>query len=146
MIRYSYFEPADLFPVLRVVNTLFQYNYHPSIFLACYENWKEGFIVAKFSSKLVGFIMGKKLDRQARILLLGVLPQYQGRGIGTTLLSHFEKEVANLNISRIFLEVRISNVKAIRFYQLHGFTKSGYISAFYKDGCDALVMTKDLNS
>jgi ribosomal protein S18 acetylase RimI-like enzyme len=64
-------------------------------------------------------------------LAMGVLPAYQGRGIGTQLLTTLIQHVNNLNQHRddqpqstipgISLSVREDNVPAIRLYQRNGF-------------------------
>ena len=146
IIQYEYFESADLMPILKLVSATFEYSYHPGIFLASREEWKEGFILARMGTKIVGFIMGKLLENQVRILLLTVTPEFRERGVGSRLLVHFERETAKRGISRIFLEVRISNSKAISFYKLHGFVESGYIPKFYGNGEGGVVMTKYLRT
>lgn len=146
IIQYEYFESADLIPILKLVSTSFEYNYHPGIFLASHEEWKEGFILARIGTKIVGFVMGKLLENQVRILLLAVTPEFRERGVGSRLLANFEREVAKRSISRIFLEVRISNSQAVRFYKLHGFVESGYIPKFYGNGEGGVVMTKFLRT
>jgi len=146
LIRYEYFTAADLVPIMKLVSATFEFNYHPGIFVASHEEWKEGFILAKLGTKIVGFVMGKRLGDKVRILLLAVKPGLRGQGLGARLLELFENETAKLGIARLFLEVRLSNTTAFRFYKLHGFVETGSIPRFYSNGEGAVVMTKYLRT
>ena len=146
IIQYEYFRSADLISILKLVSTTFEHSYHPGIFLASHDEWEEGFILARCGTKIVGFVMGKLLESQVRILLLAVTPGFRERGVGSRLLAHFEREVAKRGIPRIFLEVRVSNTQAIRFYRLHVFVETGHIPKFYSDGEGGVVMTKYLKT
>ena len=55
------------------------------------------------------------------ILGMGVLAEYRGRGIGTTLLSACLGKAAAKGISRVVLEVRADNSNAIHLYEKAGF-------------------------
>jgi len=131
---------------MKLVARTFKHPYHPAIFMGSHQEWREGFILARLGTKLLGFIMGKRVGKQVRMLLFAVYPQYRDQGIGSHLLACFEREVARLEVSRIFLEVRISNSVGIRFYKHHGFVETGYIPSFYSNGEGAVVMAKDLNT
>ena len=146
MIRYEYFRSTELFTILRMVSENFEYHYHPGIFLASHQEWPEGFITARYGSRIVGFVMGKVLDMKVRILLFAVQPEFRKRGVGAGLLRQFEQEVAALDVVKIILEVRASNARAIKFYRFHGFVESGFVPGFYSSGEGAVAMTRYLRS
>ena len=68
---------------------------------------------------------------------LVVRPEFRGRGIGRSLLSHIEREARAQDYCGLTLEVRGDNVAAQRLYASCGFVGSGqieppYLSAFWK--------------
>lgn len=79
-----------------------------------------------------------------RIYSIATIPN---RGIGKILLTRAEEFVITiLNKKIIKLEVREDNKKAINFYIKHGYKSYGIKHNYYSDGCQAILMRKDLNS
>ena len=54
---------------------------------------------------------------------MGLLPAYRGHGIGQQLLSACLAKARSNGITRVELEVRADNVRAIRLYERMGFTR-----------------------
>lgn len=100
---------------------------------------------AMVGDQIIGFIAGDVRVNQsmAWIATVGVLPEYQGRGIGAALMQSCE---AHMNVSTVRLNVRVSNHIAIHLYKRLGYREVGLWPAYYQDGEDALVMEKYLNS
>ena len=138
------FRESDLNDVVRIAKNSLTVDYDPRLYISIYEMWPEGFFVAEENGTLVGFIAGISEDEDARILMLAVIGDFRRRGIGTALLNSFINS-CNLNgIRKIYLEVRISNVGAIRFYKSLGFAEGSIYPRYYEDGEDALIMWKSL--
>lgn len=93
--------------------------------------------------QLVGFIAGdpRPSDGLAWISTVGVLPEYQRRGIGRQLLLACEERLPQ---ERIRLCVRASNEGAINLYRNEGYLAIDTWSAYYKDRENAVVMEKIL--
>ena len=71
---------------------------------------------------------------------LAVAEEYQGKGIGTQLLS-VELEAMKRRGSKIVIsEVHYKNAKAIPFYYRHGFRLSGCAQDFFGIGHDAIML------
>ncbi len=96
---------------------------------------------ATVNGKFAGFVAGdlRPSERLAWIATIGVLPEYQGRGIGTSLLLAAE---ARLTVPRVRLCVRISNATAIHLYEHQGYKRISTWPNYYGDGENALVMEK----
>jgi ribosomal-protein-alanine N-acetyltransferase len=99
---------------------------------------------AVVDDQMVGFIAGdvRPLEKLAWIATIAVLPEYRGRGIGRTLLQACEQR---LNVPRVRLNVRISNLAAIQLYQTSGYQRAGIWPNYYQDAEDALIMEKALS-
>ena len=96
---------------------------------------------AMVDGRMVGFIAGdvRPSQQMSWIATVGVLPEFQGRGIGAALLRACEQRIET---PAIRLNVRVSNDNAIRLYQRYGYQRIGLWPGYYQDGEDALVMEK----
>jgi ribosomal-protein-alanine N-acetyltransferase len=66
-------------------------------------------------------------------------------GVGSRLLEGTIRAMMDVyKTDSIYLEVRISNIPAIRLYEKYGFRKARIIKGYYSDGEDAYVMVKRL--
>ncbi|MCE4608990.1 MAG: ribosomal protein S18-alanine N-acetyltransferase [Desulfurococcales archaeon] len=83
--------------------------------------------------------------RVGHLISIAVLEEYRGRGIGSALLQHTIDAMKNVyKVVSIYLEVRVSNIGAIRLYEKFGFKKARIVREYYRDGEDAYVMVLKL--
>lgn len=87
-----------------------------------------------------------RITRKGHIVSIAVLPEYRRRGIAHSLLSNALKNLSEYGIGECYLEVRVSNNPAIQLYKNLGFTTSRQINGYYRDGEDAYLMVKSMNS
>jgi ribosomal-protein-alanine N-acetyltransferase len=145
MLNIRLFKPTDMFSVIKLASDTLPERYNPSLFNYFYETFPQGFIVAERAQKIIGFIIGVKINpKNAKILMLSILEDLRRQNIGSMLLTRFIKEIFSEKVQKIELEVRIDNEKAIKFYQKHGFNISQKIIEFYQNGEDAYTMVKKL--
>jgi ribosomal-protein-alanine N-acetyltransferase len=50
------------------------------------------------------------------------------------------EEFRRLRVERVFLEVRESNLAAVRFYETHGFARAGQRAGYYRDPDEVAVL------
>ena len=60
------------------------------------------------------------LEPQIGLVVIGVNPEYQGKGYGSVILKEFEKKAFQYKIPKLQLSVKISNSKAIKAYKRNG--------------------------
>ena len=145
MAEIRTFEPKDTFSIIKLASQTLTEKYSPSLFSYFYETNPDGFIVATLNYKIIGFLIGVKINNQkTKILMLSVSPQYQKQKIGTKLLEEFIKRTKKEKINKIELEVRTDNYKAIKFYEKNGFKKIIKIKEFYQDHKDGYTMQLNL--
>jgi [ribosomal protein S18]-alanine N-acetyltransferase len=96
---------------------------------------------AVVDGKFTGFVAGdvRPSEKLAWIATIGVLPEFQGRGIGTALLLGAENRVG---VPRMRLCVRVTNLTAIHLYEHKGYKNISTWPNYYGNGEDALVMEK----
>lgn len=85
-----------------------------------------------------GMILMRVVEDEAELLYIHTAAHSRGRGIGTAMLKHIQKELGHKS-AKIFLEVRPSNIAAQALYTSLGFLKTGRRKHYYKDGEDALI-------
>jgi ribosomal-protein-alanine N-acetyltransferase len=74
-----------------------------------------------------------------------VRPALRQRGFARRLLEHVLRDAAERGATRAFLEVRRSNVAAVRLYQNLGFSTQAVRSAYYTNPVeDALLLARQL--
>ena len=141
MIIIRKFNPSDMFSVIKLSSETLSEHYNPNLFNYFYETFPNGFWVCDINHKIVGFIVGVKLnDEIAKILMISVSNLYQNRGIGSKLLTTFLSEIILHNIKKVELEVKKTNLKGINFYKRFGFEIVEIIKEFYENRDDALIM------
>jgi len=145
VLKIRQFIPTDMFSVIKLASETLTERYNPSVFNYFYETFPEGFIVAEKAHKIIGFLIGVKIDTEnAKILMIAVSEFYRKQTIGSKLLNQFLRVSSIENLKKISLEVRTENKSAIKFYQQHGFKIKEKHKEFYQSGEDAYTMTKDL--
>ena len=83
----------------------------------------------------LGFISCFNKDDEWEITTLYILPNYQGQGIGSELInSALNHVLATTSRAKLYLWVLATNVKAIDFYQQHGFIASAESSEEWYEG------------
>jgi ribosomal protein S18 acetylase RimI-like enzyme len=104
--------------------------------------------VAAFKgSILIGSMVNlfRSNSNKVRIYSLAVAESARGLGVGAQLLQWAEQESIRRNCTSMRLEVKQTNLNAVRLYERIGFTKTAEIPAFYEDGSDAMIYYKELN-
>ena len=95
-----------------------------------------------------GFCLLRLSDKEAEIITIAIRPQFQGKGIGYSILLEAIKLVQETECEKIFLEVDFNNKIAIRLYSKLGFQNCGLRTQYYKNlngkTSDALIMEKVL--
>jgi ribosomal-protein-alanine N-acetyltransferase len=132
----------DLGSLRRVEQACFPKDAWPLLDLIAVLTWPDVVrLKAMDDGQMVGFIAGdpRPAENMCWIASVGVLPEYQHRGIGRALLRECEGHMPQ---ARIRLCVRISNETAIRLYKEEGYYAIDTWHKYYNDGENALVMEK----
>lgn len=141
MINIRKFKPSDMFSVIKLSSETLSEHYNPNLFNYLYETFPNGFWVCEINHKIIGYIVGVKLNNEiAKILMISVSNLYQNRSIGSKLLTTFLGEIILHNIKKVELEVKKTNLKAINFYKRFGFEIIEIIKEFYENKDDAIIM------
>jgi ribosomal-protein-alanine N-acetyltransferase len=101
------------------------------------------YLVAVEDEVVVGYAGLCDYPDEAFVQTLAVAAEAQGRGIGAQLLTALLDEAARRRQTRVALEVRADNDRAIRLYERLGFRGAGVRRRYYQpSGTDAVVMVR----
>jgi ribosomal-protein-alanine N-acetyltransferase len=148
------FEPADLRKVMKINKLCLPENYSSYFFLDLYERFPATFVVAEENGEVVGYVMcriekgwgGFSLlgSKRGHVVSIAVLPKHQRKGVGFTLMLEVMDNMLKYSAEECYLEVRVSNRPAIRFYKKLGFSIDKIMHGYYADGESAYVMIRKL--
>jgi ribosomal-protein-alanine N-acetyltransferase len=103
--------------------------------------------IDRSSGSIVGFSLFRTVAGESELLLIGVLPGEQRRGVGTLLLDRFLDRARADGVSRVHLEVRDGN-PAMDMYHRAGFAPVGrrrnYYHATNGKRYDAITLASEL--
>lgn len=92
-----------------------------------FRDWRydpQYFILVRDSGKLVGAALSYNEGVHGWIRQLAVCKEYQGKGLGSTLLRQMFSIYSQRNVPRVALGVSSKNENACQFYERHGMYRS----------------------
>jgi len=96
------------------------------------------------SGELVGYAIVSRYVDAWHLMNIAVVPEFRRRGIAQALLERLFEATATDPRRGYTLEVRVSNVQAIRLYERLGFEARGVRRGYYTDNReDALIMWRE---
>ncbi len=100
--------------------------------------------VAQLDDRLAGYVCLMSLFEEAQILDIAVAPDQRGRGIALALMECAIGLAVEKGAELLALEVRSTNIAAIKLYERLGFERVGIRSRYYEGVDDAVLMEKNL--
>jgi len=97
-------------------------------------------LVAGDGGKILGFVCAKKVAGVWEIENLVVAKHGRRRGIGDSLLDELLRRARNEGSPAVWLEVRESNLPALRLYEKHGFCETWRRPGYYSEPVEDAVL------
>ena len=88
-------------------------------------------LVATVAGEVVGTISGVSNAEEGHLRGMAVLPECRGLGVGAKLLAAIENRLRSRGCKRITLDTTLPLKPAMRFYEKHGYHRSGNIADFF---------------
>jgi len=153
--KFRLFKPTDLDGVMSINRKCLPENYTTLFFMNLYKRFPDTFIVAEANKEIVGYIMCRietgiptfkvlGIKRKGHVISIAVLPEHHRKRIGYELIKQATSAMEKYNAKECYLEVRESNLPAIRLYAKLGFQPAKTLRGYYADGEDAFVMAAEL--
>tara|TARA_B100000965_G_scaffold321046_1_gene282242 strand:+ start:283 stop:720 length:438 start_codon:yes stop_codon:yes gene_type:complete len=134
---------SDLDKISTIEKETNEYPWSPNNFKSSL-NAGNSSIVLKDKNNILGYAFFSVVETDSHLLNITVSKDYQGKGYGKKILDKVFFQSKVLGATVVFLEVRVSNYRAIDFYKKFGFKRDA-IRYNYYDGSpkeDALLMSK----
>jgi ribosomal-protein-alanine N-acetyltransferase len=95
---------------------------------------------------IAGFAAFHRVMDEAELRNMAVAPAHQGQGVGWELLAEGGRRLLEQGVRQIYLEVRASNISALRLYFSAGFALRSRRCDYYNDPReDGLVLSLELS-
>lgn len=138
---------ADIPQVMELERSAHSHPWRQSSFEDCLKGRQKCWL-AESKENLVGYVVITHGGGDAELLNISVAPAFQRKGVGQCLLNHAINCVKG-KADMLFLEVRVSNHKAIQLYSKEGFFEVGQRKNYYptlNGREDALLMAMQIDS
>ena len=134
---------SDLDQISTIEKETNKYPWSPNNFQSSMEAGNSS-IVLKYKKNILGYSFFSVVGTDSHLLNITVSKNYQGRGYGKKILEKVLFQSKVLGATIIYLEVRVSNYRAIDFYGKFGFKRDAIIYNYYAGSPkeDSLLMSK----
>jgi [ribosomal protein S18]-alanine N-acetyltransferase len=103
------------------------------------------YLVAEAAGSIVAYAGLMCVEPIADVQTIAVVPEFEGKGIGSALLTELIDEARRRRAADVLLEVRKDNPRAQALYLRFGFEQIHVRRRYYRDGTDAIIMRLQLN-
>jgi ribosomal-protein-alanine N-acetyltransferase len=123
-------QMADLDTVMAIESTIYPYPWSRGNFSdslnAGYSCW-----VFEEGPRIIGYAVLMLVLDEAHLLNISIAATHQRQGFGRALLQHMLKTARGYGAVNIFLEVRPSNMPALKLYEETGFSEMAIRRGYY---------------
>ena len=98
------------------------------------------YVVAEADGQIVAYAGLMCIEPIADVQTIAVVPEFEGKGIGSAILTELIEESRRRGAVEVLLEVRADNPRAQALYVRFGFEQIHVRRRYYRDGTDALIM------
>ena len=126
-------QPQDLPAVIEIER---QSNSHPWTEHNFRDAMTSGYLslVARDHGEVCAFAIARAVVDEAELLLIAVAPSQRRQGVAALLWMEIAQRLQIAGTTKLFLEVRASNVPARSFYASRGFSQVGIRKNYYPKG------------
>ena len=131
---------ADLNSIFNVENTAFLTDSWSikMIKLEFFKNSLNKSYVLELNGKIIGYAFITIIKFEIHLNRIAIDPNYQQKGFGLQLLNKILEQ--NSKNKSVFLELKSSNISALKLYRKVGFKKYNIRKNYYSNNNDALLM------
>ncbi len=130
----------DIPDIMELEKQLFSSPWSRDMFLQEIDTGFAFVLSAKETEKILGYICGLLLFDEFNITNVGVAIEQQKQGFGEAMLKFIMARLLNQQCFKFFLEVRESNLAAIRLYDKFGFKILGKRKKYYNHPAEDALM------
>lgn len=133
----------DTLQVYNIEKTIFSLPWSQKSFLEACQKLENIYLTAIIDGQVVGYCGMWTVMEEGNITNMAVAEQYRKNGIAFLLMKEMEQIAIKKGITAFFLEVRESNINAIKLYEKMKYKSVGIRKNFYERPVEnAIVMSK----
>ncbi len=142
MYKVSLMDHSDLKEAYEIEKKTNPSPWSKENFFSSYEVGHKS-LVCRIDNIIVGFIIFSVINKEIHLLNIAVHTEHQKKGIGSLLMETMLKQASVMGVSKVYLEVRSKNEKAILFYKKYNFIKDAVRVNYYtgENSDDAVLMS-----
>ncbi|MCI7526880.1 MAG: ribosomal protein S18-alanine N-acetyltransferase [Mollicutes bacterium] len=140
-VRFASKDDLNNIVILEKECFLFPYK-DKDILYELNENPFSHTLVFENNGEIIGYLIYLITFDSASIVRIGVKKSERNKNIATNLLQKCEEHLKKEKVELFTLEVRESNVAAIKLYEKFGFSKICLKKSYYENGENAIYMMK----
>ncbi|NCO66993.1 MAG: ribosomal-protein-alanine N-acetyltransferase [Nitrospirae bacterium CG_4_10_14_0_8_um_filter_41_23] len=138
-------QVSDIPDVLQIEHMSFTTPWSKDAFLNEIHKLYSFTKVAVLGDNIIGYICINHIMDEGHILNLAVHPDFRRQGIATKLVEDVLNGFKEIDCRHLYLEVRVSNLEAKKFYERLGFRVMGTKKDYYTYPIeDAVIMMRGL--
>ena len=144
-IKIEQISKKDAPCVAKIEKECFSTPFSEDDILGYIDNPIWNFFVARLGNDVVGYISFTIILDECQIVNVASAPSARKMGVGSALIENLLNYCKQNEVCKLFLEVRASNVPAIKLYEKFGFLVVGVSKNHYSLPTeDALLMNLEL--
>jgi ribosomal-protein-alanine N-acetyltransferase len=138
----------DIPQVQLVERKCFTTPWSRSVFLSeLMRNDNAFYVVAQLDERIIGYAGVWIILDEGHITNIAVDPSYQRGGVGQRLMEEITVYAVSRGVTKMTLEVRVSNLGAQALYKKMGYVSFGVRKRYYQDNNeDAFIMWRELTN
>ena len=129
-VRLEPLTDARLDDVVRIENSAYAHPWTRGNFA---DSIKSGYqlLALMGGDTLIGYFVAMEGVEEAHLLNITVAPEFQGQGYGVLMLDALALWARSRHAQCLWLEVRVSNARAMQVYERYGYTRVGERKNYY---------------
>jgi ribosomal-protein-alanine N-acetyltransferase len=136
---------ADLDQVMELERAIFPYPWRRSFFLSDINRPQGLSVVVEDSGYIIGYAVAWGTE-ETHLANLAVSECEREKGVGGKLLDEVLAFARRSKAKSVYLEVRVSNTVARKFYAKRGFVPTYLRKGYYENGEDAVIMEREVET
>lgn len=130
-LTYAPMVVDDIDEVFALETSVYPHPWSRGNFLDSLSSGYHGWTLRDDAGALVGYFLLMAVVDEGHLLNVAVAAPRQREGLGLYLLDKIAACARGLSMDSILLEVRPSNLRALKVYEQYGFTEIGRRKAYY---------------
>ncbi len=118
----------------------FKYPWSKEAYLQEIENPNAIYKVITLDNEVIAYGGFHQVFDEGHVTNIAVKESFRKKGFGKMLMDALIEETKEKDIISMTLEVRVSNINAVKLYENLGFKSAGVRPKYYPDGEDAFIM------